>query len=307
MPMPLPDSARVEVSAALAGDLLRSAERLPCYDNRDYYSLDLQAEVRDTLRSDCRLGYDTLVSEVTGLLAREPYCVLVTGLEFDPGNRLFVGLNRAFGELVARPYKAPRAQLVHYIQPATDIKTIDGQQTETERLHTDTADWAEPAAIISMVCVRPDRQGGGRSQLLEVGNLRREVACKLGSSTIDCLEQQPVPWRIATFQGGGVVWKPVLTASSVRWRRYTIDAALAMEDIRLPEAQVRALDAFDDLIAKTDRVIDFLMAEGELLFLDNRRNLHSRTALAGGYQTSGRLMLRSWIRSEAPRDAREEA
>ena len=144
MPVAFPDAARIEVSPALARDLLRSAESLPSYDNKDFYSLDLQEQLRDALRAACGDGYDQLVSEVAGRLAREPFCALVSGIAFDPGNRLFVALNRAFGNLVAGPYEPPRAQLVHYIQPATDIKANAGtsrRRTESERLHTDSADW----------------------------------------------------------------------------------------------------------------------------------------------------------------------
>lgn len=290
-----PDAARLEVPAALARDLRRAAERLPLYENKDFYSLRLQAELRDAVRSACRDGFDWLRAEVEERLRREPCCVLVDGLSFDPGNRLFVAVNRAFGELVARPYEAPRAQLVHYIQPATDIKTSDGRQTESERLHTDSADWPEPVEVISMVCLRPDRKGGGRSRILTLETLRQEVGEKLGAATLGLLER-PVPWRMDDANGGGMVWRPIVTATSIRWRRYTIDAALSAAGITLPPAQSRALDDLDELIAATDRALDCLMSEGELLFMDNHRTLHSRTPLSGGYRTSGRLMLRSWIR-----------
>ena len=37
-----PDSARLEVSPALASELLSAAERLPRYENQDFYSCALQ-------------------------------------------------------------------------------------------------------------------------------------------------------------------------------------------------------------------------------------------------------------------------
>jgi hypothetical protein len=37
-----------------------------------------------------------------------PYCALIRGLDFRSGNKVFVAINRAFGELVARPYEKPR-------------------------------------------------------------------------------------------------------------------------------------------------------------------------------------------------------
>jgi len=300
MPVPFPDAARIEVSPALADDLLRCAENLPSYDNKDFYSLDLQLELRHALRADCGGGYDELVSEVLSRLQDKPFCALVSGLTFDQGNRLFVALNRGFGNLVAGPYHPPRAQLVHYIQPATDIEATRNasRRTESERFHTDSADWPEPVEIISMVCVRPDKEGGGRSLVLDAVTLRQEIEGSLGGDAVELLERQSVPWRLADYLGGGVVWRPILsTANACCWRRYTIDAALAADGVTLPQSMSENLDRLQELIDRSDRALDFLMKEGELLFMDNHRTLHARTPLLSEYRTSGRLMLRSWIQT----------
>ena len=289
----LPESATVKVEPSLARDLLDAAERLPRYDNREFYSTELQEKVHDALhaRSD---GFGALVAEIRAALGRWPYCALVQGLSFDEGNKVFVGLNRAFGELVARPYEAPRAQLVHYIQPATDIMSVRGGH-ESERLHTDTADWEPPVELISMVCVRADPAGGGRSRVLDVDSIRDEVDQQLGPATLQKLETEAVPWQIADYCGGGVQWRTILTKSSVCWRRYTIDMALDSTGATLSPELLRALADFENVITRTPRTIDFLMREGELLFSDNRRTIHARTPIASG-TNSDRLMIRSWIR-----------
>lgn len=293
---PFPESARLEVPAALTGKLLDAAESLPLYDNKDFYSTDLQQLVRDHISENCQDGFQWLVTQISERLARSPYCVLVTGLRFDEGNRLFVGLNRAFGELVARPYEKPRAQLVHYIQPATDIPSARGGR-ESERLHTDTADWPAPVELISMVCVRADPAGGGRSKILDVDSVRDEVRGKLGDEALKRLETEPVPWQLASYCGGGLRWSPVLADSSICWRRYTINLALDSTEAKLPEEMLKLLDSFEDVISSTPQAVDFLMREGELLFSDNRRTIHARTPIANP-DTSERLMIRSWIRTE---------
>src|SRR6185369_11613188 len=149
----LPDSVRVNVSSNVASDLLAAAERLPRFDNREFYSTELQAHVCESVRESCPEAFDTVIGEIKERLVRWPYCALVEGLSFDEGNKVFVAINRAFGELVARPYEKPRAQLVHYIQPSSDLPSARGGH-ESERLHTDTADWEPPVELISMVCVR---------------------------------------------------------------------------------------------------------------------------------------------------------
>src|SRR5262249_46813054 len=157
----------------LVGELLKAAESLPLYDNRDFYSPYVQTLVRDSVREACPEGFDWLVTLIKQHVQKSPYCALVEGLPFDDRNPLFVAINRAFGELVAPPYEKPRAQLVHYIQPATDLPSKRGGR-ETERLHTDTADWNTPVELISMVCVRADPARGGRSRVLDIDSVREE-------------------------------------------------------------------------------------------------------------------------------------
>lgn len=292
---PFPDTGRIDIPPALAGELMRAAERLPLYDNKEFYSSALQVLVSNRIREACPEGFDWMVNLVKERIAQWPYCVLVQGLSFDEGNRLFVAINRAFGELVARPYEKPRAQLVHYIQPATDMHSSRGGR-ESERLHTDTADWETPVELISMVCVRADRRGGGRSRVLDVGTVRDEVRDHLGTETLELLETEPVPWQLAAYCGGGQKWRTVLTESSICWRRYTIDLALDSNGAKLSDEMLTSLDAFEDVITATNRTVEFLMREGEFLVSDNTRTIHSRTPIADG-NASDRLMIRSWIRA----------
>lgn len=289
----LPKSARIKVDSALARDLFGAANRLPLFENHEFYSTELQSMVRESLR-ELSPGFDSLVRAIKLRLANWPYFVLVQGLLFDKGNKVFVGLNRAFGELVARPYEAPRAQLVHYIQPATDLPSARGGH-ESERLHTDTADWQPPVELISMVCVRADPAGGGRSQVLDIDSIREEVRDELGTDVLKRLETEAVPWQLASYCGGGVQWRPILTRSSICWRRYTIDMALDSTGAKLSAEMLDTLEAFENVISRTPRTIEFLMRERELLFSDNLRTIHARTPIADG-TASDRLMIRSWVR-----------
>jgi hypothetical protein len=195
--------------------------------------------------------------------------------------------------LVALPYQAPRAQLVHHIEPTTDIHSARGGR-EVERLHTDAVDWQTPVEFIAMACVRPDREGGGRSRLLDLDTIRAEVKNKLGNDTLERLETVPVPWQLHTYWGGGVKWRPVLSESSLCWRRYTINLALEVNSAQLSDEMLATLDRFEDLIAASKQTLDFLMLEDELLFSDNLRTIHARTAVKAS-DNSDRLMIRSWI------------
>ena len=290
-----PETNRIHASNPLASELLRAAGRLPLYDNKEFYSTDLQTFVRDSIRSSNPDAFDELIESIKARLAHRPYCALISGLRFDEGNRLFVAINRAFGELVARPYEKPRAQLVHYIQPQTDLPSTRGGR-ESERLHTDTADWKTPVELISMICVNADSAGGGRSQILDVDTARFAIETNLGGETLNVLDTKPVPWQLAPYLGGGVTWRTVLTEQTICWRRYTIHLALTDERATLDDEMLHTLDDFEQVITNSEGTIDFLMREGELLFSDNTRTIHARTPLADP-STSNRLMIRSWIRT----------
>lgn len=290
----LPEAAKINVPPALAVTLLRVAESLPRYENQEFYDIDLQSLVHERIRQAVLSDFEWLVAEIRLRVARQPYCALVQGLSFDEGNRLFVALNRAFGELVARPYERPRAQLVHYIQAATDLPARQGSQFESEKLHTDAADWNPPVRLISMVCVRADVGGGGRSRVLDIDTLRHEVRSRLGRGALEFLASEPVPWLMAPYRGGGVCWRPVLTESSICWRKYTIESAVGALGIELPSAVTAALESLEQVVADAPGTLEFLMREGDLLFVDNHKALHSRTALTNPL-ISNRLMIRSWI------------
>ena len=290
---PFPDTAIIDVPSALSRELFEAAERLPLYENKEFYSSVLQASVHTGVREACPDGFDWTVGLIKERIASWPYCVLLKGLRFDEGHRLFVAINRAFGELVGLPYEEPRAQLVHYIQPATDIPSSRGGR-EVERLHTDAVDWEIPIDLISMVCVRPDYGGGGRSRVLDMDAIRDEVKNQLGIDTLQLLETEPVPWQLHACWGGGLKWRPVLSESSMCWRRYTIDLALNVNGAKVSDEMLTSLDAFEEVISGSTRTMDFLLREGELLFSDNTRTIHSRTPIAGN-KASDRLMIRSWI------------
>ena len=290
-----PETHRINVSTSLASELLRAAERLPLYDNKEFYSTALQTFVRDSIRACSPEGFDDLIASIKPRLAQRPYCALISGLHFDEGNRLFVAINRAFGELVARPYEKPRAQLVHYIQPQTDLPSTRGGR-ESERLHTDTADWKTPVELISMTCVNADSAGGGRSRILDVDTARSEIKKNLGPETLNLLDTNSVPWQLASYLGGGVAWRPIITENTICWRRYTIHLAITDEGATVDDELLHVLDEFEQVITNTEGTIDFLMREGELLFSDNTRTIHARTPLSNP-STSNRLMIRSWIKT----------
>lgn len=287
---------KITVPSAIAEDLLYAANQLPVYDTKDYYSFDLQASIHQQIRNHCSESFDWLINQIQNQIQQAPYFALIKGLQLDDEHRLFVAINRAFGDLVASPFKKPRGQLVHYIHPVTDLTATKGKKYETEKFHTDTADWEVPVKLISMVCVRADQNGGGKSVIIDMDTIKQELRERAGDETVKILEDHPVPWQKAPYRDGGIEWRPVLSESMLCWRRYTIERALVdLGQVLSPEI-ASAFDTLEEIIDTSPGKIEFLMEEGELLFLDNHRTLHARTPIPDSH-ISNRFMIRSWIQA----------
>ncbi len=297
--MRLPDTAVISVSSSLASDLNAAAATLPDYENYEYYDEDLQYRVFDHIRQGCKDGFGWLTESIRTRIQLAPYCVVVKGLSFDHGYALLVALNRAFGRLVARHYDqtTPRAQLIHHIQPGTDKIAGSGKLKLSEFLHVDGAERPIPFRYLSMLCIRPDAHGGGRSALLDIDAVRKLVSESDDRSLLHFVQEQQVPWLLGDYVGGGVAWSPILQPDKLRWRRYTIDDALELPDVSLSDMMLRQLDAFEALVANAEDKIEFSMGAQELLIIDNWRCLHARTPIPN--VNTDRLMLRVWVEDKS--------
>lgn len=136
--------------------------------------------------------------------------------------------------------------------------------------------------------------------MLKPRPIRDEVGKRLGKATLEMLTSEPVPWLLAPYGGGGVRWRPVLPKSSICWRRYTIDLDLEPTDAKLPAEMEAVRDTFEEIVASTAGTLDFLVREGELLFVDNHRTIHARTPNRQTGKDSNRLVIRSWIEATNP-------
>ena len=296
----LPPSAIIQVADDKAARMLSATRQMATYANRDYYQAQIQLDAYNCLRVSCPDEFDTLEQLITTALAQPPYSVLVKGLQFDEQYRLLVAINRSLGKLVARPYddKTPRAQLIHHVQPQTDIhnhnKANDAVAKLSEKMHIDGADRLTPIRYVAMQCVRADSRGEGHSRLLDIHAIYKLLEQGMSREQITLLEQEPVPWKVADYLGGGICWRTVLAKKTINWRRYSIDSALADNKICLPEKQLKALAQMDTLIEQDSRYkIEFLMAPGDFLIVDNLRCLHARSAISD--PNTNRLMYRTWV------------
>lgn len=297
----LPESAIIQVAENKAARLLSATKQMTAYSNKDYYQAQTQIDAYNCLRISCPDEFDTLQELIKSALQQAPYSVLIKGLQFDEHYRLFVALNRSLGKLVARPYdeKTPRAQLIHHVEPQTDInnqnKATDAVAKLSEKLHIDGADRLVPIRYVTMQCVRADSKGEGRSRLLDITGFKKLLKHSgINQQQMTLLEQEAVPWQIADYLGGGICWRTIVSENTLNWRRYSIDAALANADIRLSENIMKTLAQVEQLIEQdSEHHFECLMAPGDFLIVDNLRCLHARSAITN--PETKRLMYRAWV------------
>lgn len=291
--IPFVESAQVSVPLQLAANLLYATKKIPPHDDKTLYDVRLQADVREAIRTASSDGaFDWVIEEIRRRLIRKPYCAYVTGLQFDEHNILLVSITGAFGTVV-EPYNQPWTRLVRYIQPSTD-RSVSGWGVLNEELHTDGTDWPQPNDLTCLLCVRADQNGGGRSRLLDIDTILDDLDTGFGREAIDILHQEAVPWYIANELGGGVFRRPVYAENSIRWCRYTINIALENKQEFLSESISTSLSALEQVLKEAKGIIDFAMAPGGLLFVNNKRCLHARTTIKNP-QYSRRLVLRTKI------------
>lgn len=282
------------VDPVLAAQLKAAAASIPPFAPLEYYSTEVQRTIHDQVRLVDSAAFDTLLELIGRHLTKSPWFVHLKGLPMDDSFHLFIALSYGLGDMVAVPYQPPRRQLVHHIHPATDRAAYTQTQTETEKMHTDTADWEHPVQYLSMACIQPDQAGGGWSEILQIDVLKALVLEKLGSEILDFLENTPLPWAKAAYQGGGINWRPIFSEGEMCWRRYTIDLGY-QQLTQTPDPKiVDILEAFEKLIAATTAKTRFFMAAGDLLLVNNLQTLHARDRIPNMAETE-RFMVRGWI------------
>ena len=167
--------------------------------------------------------------------------------------------------------------------------------------HTD-ASFAETLAdYVGLYCLRTARSGGV-NQLVD-GRAVVEVLSEAASEVLETLSQ---PFHVD--RRGGVrdgeaptVLRPVLQQTTggvtFRYLRYWIEAGHEKAGEPLTAAQLRALDVLDQTLRRPDLRAEFSLRAGEMLWLDNRWLLHSRTAFEDHPEPElRRHLVRLWLR-----------
>jgi hypothetical protein len=243
--------------------------------------------------------FEDLLEEAFRRLSEPPWVLIIGGLPVEYATPVLVAVSAASGILM-EPCRQRWSRVVRHLVPSQD-RMVDGQVLN-ELLHTDGTDWVQPNDLTCLFCVRPDQHGDGESRLLDVETLLDEASAMPDAAVFERLACRDSPWSVADELGGGIHWEPVLDASapSIRWLRYTVASSREAGTSPLPEEHERDLLAFERFVEGSRGVARARLREGDLLLIDNRRSLHSRTRIRFPRQ-SRRELLRTKVRRIPPR------
>ncbi|WP_350333509.1 TauD/TfdA family dioxygenase [Coralliovum pocilloporae] len=209
---------------------------------------------------------------------------------------IFCGLGAYIGS--ARSQNAAGHLLGHVRDTgadAKDPKTRIYQTAERQTFHTDSAD------VVGLLCINEAREGGD-SLIVSVATLYNEMMrCRR--------ELVPILFDpIATDRRGEVPEgeKPFFDIPVLNWhdehltgtyqRQYIDSAQRFAEAPRLSEAQIQALDLFDDLANDPALHLRMRLQPGDIQFVYNHALLHDRTGFTDWPEPDKRRhLLRLWL------------
>ncbi|MEM9063477.1 MAG: TauD/TfdA family dioxygenase [Pseudomonadota bacterium] len=217
------------------------------------------------------------MSDVLAHLARPPYYVCAKN--FSPS-----GDPSAVRALLGEQSDADDVCFTKVrINPAASERAGAGTQlSRTHRamgLHTDSSYERRPHELIAFQMVHADADGGD-TILAPVG----EVVDRLDAAKLDTLRQPIFPFgktAHAILEGH---------ASDTRIRYYRRQIAPGLDPLKPNSLKcIQALDELDATLAKVGERHRIKLAPGDVLFLNNCKALHGRTAMPS---TSDRLVFR---------------
>jgi len=171
-------------------------------------------------------------------------------------------------------------------------KTFSETNSEAS-FHTDSQYLDHPEKYFGLFCIKPDKFGDGISQVVDGNSIIHNLSKSHGKSVIDELRKK-YPFKLPSIFTKDdqelepeVIWAPILSNNQIRYRNDTLMGALALESITVPDTQLQALQSFEEVLQKSD-VINYSLEAGDVMFVNNHRMLHGRTA----FQDVNRLLYR---------------
>ena len=209
------------------------------------------------------------------------------------------------GRLLGRPFAQDVAGTLLYDVRDTGRSVADGARFSVTRaestFHTDNAFNDELPDFVGLLCRRAALEGG-RSQLINALALYNELLATVDPETLhgdfwfDRRGQEgpgepPIARRRLFTRDGAEL--------SMRYMAYYIEVGQQRAGESLSPAQVRLLEAVEEVLARPGMRVEFDLRPGQMLFTNNHWILHNRTAFTDHQKAADRRhYVRLWLRRD---------
>jgi alpha-ketoglutarate-dependent taurine dioxygenase len=212
------------------------------------------------------------------------------------------GIGTAFGRPRPQNLDGDRIHVVENVENTSPGKTAPGGSTSNNEIiaHTENARPPYPPRLISLMCLRQGEKGGetrlysGYELYNRVLRDRRDLMRRLHQNFMFGRHDENYP--------DGKRWDewPVFSLCdehlSVRYGRYWINVAERSSGIKMDSLAREAADCIDAILADNRMPVEFKLAPGDILIVDNHTVLHARAAFTDGTSARDRrCLLRLWL------------
>lgn len=236
-----------------------------------------------------RSALPQVAREMAAFLARPPYAFVLAGLAPTEKGILTVHLARGLTELPpTKPGQSgeDRAK-ISFTRVRIDPRKANqsGAVTRYSRtnqalpLHSDSSYDPDPHELVVFQMVQADSEGG-ESQVAPIDR----VLDVLDGATKERLSRPSFPFGRCRLP---ILWQAG-AKTKLRYYRYQVDQGCQVDE-GLSEEDAAALERLDRVLADPRISLRRKIRSGEILFLNNTKALHGRTAFA---EDSPRLMYR---------------
>ncbi len=253
--------------------------RIPTIDIRDKHSSESDPTAT--------LGLDQLSTLLYTALTQYPYYTIVSGLSPIKNPRKLELLLRAVRAKISpstginkenfNSLSFTRVSVANKPDQAGEVIQISRTHSALPP-HTDSAYALLPHEMVVFHCVEAD-ENGGRSFMVPID----DVIKHLSDDVIDRLRDAVYPFGEAHYP---IRRYPIICgdrkAAFVRYYNVQLQHASLEESAEFSSEHRLALNKLDALLAKDELYQKFHLQPGEILFMNNQRVLHGRTALTEG-------------------------
>jgi hypothetical protein len=225
------------------------------------------------------------------------------GLDGEQRRGLFLLLTTSLGLLL--PQNAAGDQIVEVFDRGAPLQA-GGRYHQTNAsgvVHSDSPQWPAVPDYVTLLCVRAAR-GGGESKFISGYSVLRRLE-EVAPGAIDELRNDFLFDKRGDFAAG----EPPVTAAPIfdwvgdelrfRYLRAYIDSGHRLMAIPLSDAQTRALDVLDSVLADGSLVVADAMAPGDMQVLNNHFVVHDRSPFEDFPEPERRrMMLRAWLQRD---------